>query len=207
VCDLVDIPIASALRTLTPPAGWQAAWQAGEPCPALVLPTGTHSAEDAIPAGQRRKLRMNRHRADRLGGWTVEYATPETVQPMLEALLRLHAGRWGAPDEAVRRFHRAAAPELLAAGLLRLAQLRIGGEVAACCNALADGGRRLMFYMIGFDPAFTAASPGNLLIGAMLDAALAEGRSEADFLRGNEAYKYAWGARDRHNAVCRLTRR
>jgi CelD/BcsL family acetyltransferase involved in cellulose biosynthesis len=204
-CDLVDIPPDSPLRTLTPPPGWQTTWHPGEPCPVLALPDTARSAEDAIPARQRRKLRMNRHRADRLGCWTVEYATPETVLPMLETLLALNAGRWGGLDEAARRFHHAAAPWLLAAGLLRLAQLRIGGAVAAGCYALADGGQRLMFYLIGFDPAFAAASPGSLLIGAMLDAALAEGRTEADFLRGNEAYKYAWGARDRHNAACRLT--
>jgi CelD/BcsL family acetyltransferase involved in cellulose biosynthesis len=124
---------------------------------------------------------------------------------MLETLLRLNAGRWGGLDETARRFHHATAPWLLAAGMLRLAHLRIGGAVAAGCYAQADGGQRLMFYLIGFDPAFAAASPGSLLIGAMLDAALAEGRTEADFLRGNEAYKYAWGARDRHNAACRLT--
>ena len=37
----------------------------------------------------------------------------------------------------------------------------------------------------------------------MIDAALAEGRREIHFLRGDEAYKYAWGARDRMNAACR----
>jgi CelD/BcsL family acetyltransferase involved in cellulose biosynthesis len=200
VCDLTDLPPGALLRTLHPPAGWHAAWRRGEPCPVLPLPG------DAVPARQRRKLRMNRHRAERLGGWTVEFATLGTIAPMMDILLRLNARRWGGLDPAAERFHRVAAPGLLGAGLLRLALLRIGGSVAACCHALADGERRVMFYMIGFDPAFAAASPGSLLIGALLDSAIAEGRTEAHFLRGDEAYKYAWGARDRHNAACRLVR-
>jgi CelD/BcsL family acetyltransferase involved in cellulose biosynthesis len=203
VCDLPDLPPGSVLRRLRAPVGWRAAWQPGEACPVLLIPDGACCCENAIPARQRRKLRMNRNRAARLGGWRVEIAAPGTVGPMLDTLLRLGADRWGDLDPAARQFHQAAAPGMLAAGLARLALLRVGGRVAACCYALGDG-RRLMFYLIGFDPAFAPVSPGSLLIGAMIDAAIAEGCREVHFLRGEEAYKYAWGALDRHNAACRL---
>jgi CelD/BcsL family acetyltransferase involved in cellulose biosynthesis len=35
-----------------------------------------------------------------------------------------------------------------------------------------------------------------LLIGHALEAAIAEGITAADFLRGREGYKYLWGAAD-----------
>ncbi len=202
VCDLVDVPPGSLLRGLAAPPGWRASWHDGDPCPTLRIADGAGCAEDAVPARQRRKLRMNRHRADRLGGWAVEFAAPATLMPMLDGLWRLAGHRWG-EDAGARAFLGSGAPGLLAAGLLRLASLSIGGQVAATCLALGDPAR-LMFYKIGFDPAFAAASPGSLLVGAMMDAAIADGCREVHFLRGNEAYKYAWGALDRHNAGCRL---
>ena len=203
-CDLADIPPNSALRSAPVPSGWRAAWHDAEPCPVLAVPGEARNCEDAVPARQRRKLRMNRHRAERSGGWRVEFATPDSLGPMLDTLLQLNAHRWGSQKADAQAFHRAAAPEMLRAGLLRLAWLRVGGIIPACCYALEDGQHRLMFYLIGFDPAFAAISPGSLLIGAIIDAAIETGCREVHFLRGNEAYKYAWGATDRSNAACRL---
>jgi CelD/BcsL family acetyltransferase involved in cellulose biosynthesis len=40
----------------------------------------------------------------------------------------------------------------------------------------------------------------------MIEEAAREGRREADFLRGNERYKYAWGGIDRPNTGLTLTR-
>lgn len=197
VCDLMDVPPDAVLRQGVPGL----AWYDTVPCPVLVAPPDATAAEAAVPPGQRRKLRMNRHRAQRAGGWRVQFAGPTELLP---ALLELHARRWNAIDPAAIDFHHLAAPRLLSAGLLRLASLHVGGRFAACCYALADHRERLMFYMIGFDSALAAVSPGTLLIAAMIDAAITEGRREIHFLRGNEPYKYAWGAQDRPNAACRL---
>lgn len=202
-CDLIEIPPGSALRGAAP-SGWRADWSAGSPCPVLTLPE--------IPSGARRKLRMNRHRAGRAGGWTTEIAGPQTAQHFLIELVRLHQARWtaqGEPgslaSEPVLAFWREAAPLLLGAGLLRLQVLRLGGEVAAAIMALLAP-NRIFFYLSGFDETHAFVSPGTLLLGAMLEAAIEEGRTEAHFLRGRERYKYAWGGVDRFNATCRLTR-
>ena len=56
---------------------------------------------------------------------------------------------------------------------------------------------RLFFYLSGYDVGQAFVSPGTLLLGAMLEQAQAEGRTEVHFLRGRESYKYAWGAQDR----------
>ena len=154
---------------------------------------------------------MSRHRAERAGGWTVETAEPGTVQDCLAELIRLHQARWTAQGEtgvldspAVLAFHRQAAPALLAAGVLRLRILRFAGTVAAAILALLAPGR-IFFYLSGFDEAHAFVSPGTLLLGEMLEQAMAEGRTEAHFLRGRESYKYAWGGVDRLNRQCRLT--
>jgi len=199
--ELMEVPPGAALRTLP------AAWSATAPCPALAL-TGT--VMTLLPPRTARKLRMNRNRAARAGGFTMERATPETAPPLLEHLIRLHTARWTGQgeagvlaDAAVLAFHRASAPGLVAAGLLRLQVLRVQGIVAAACYALLAEGR-ILFYLSGFDAGFAEISPGTLLLAAMLEEAQAEGRWEADFLRGNEAYKYAWGGVDRYNLCARL---
>ena len=179
------------------------AWSPSSPCPVLTL--------SDIPSGIRRKLRMNRNRADRAGGWAVEAATADTLDESLDTLIRLHQERWteqGEPgvlaDPAVLAFWRDAASGLLAAGLMRLHVLRVGGVVAAAIMALLSPGR-IYFYLSGYDTAQSFVSPGTLLLGAMLEQAVAEERTEAHFLRGQEGYKYAWGAVDRCNYSGRVT--
>lgn len=127
---------------------------------------------------------------------------------LLDALFHLHDARWGGEgvlaDPRVRAFHREAAPLLLAAGALRLEVLRFGNRVVAAYYALLAGSRRILFYIGGYDTAHARESPGTVLLGAMIEAAAREGRTELHFLRGGENYKYAWGAVDRMNAACRL---
>ena len=126
---------------------------------------------------------------------------------MLEQLLIQNSCRWGHCDPAVREFLRSAMPNLARAGLARVTVLSIAGSLAAICLALQDQKHRLMFYMSGFEPAVAHVSPGSLLVGAMIDEAISLGRREIHFLRGGEAYKYAWGAEDRWNISRRLKRR
>ena len=209
--ELLEVPEGSALLVVS--AEWracgvrpclrlQASGNGGGPTPGPSLTQG---------GGMARKLRMSRHRAERAGGWAVEIADAAALPAALERLVALHQARWQAGgeagvlcDPAVLAFHRAAAPGLLAAGVLRLASLRVGGEVVAVVMALLGPGR-ISFYLGGYDLAHAFVSPGTLLVGALLEQAAAEGRTEADFLRGQEAYKYAWGAVDQPNHACRLT--
>ncbi|HEX2943219.1 MAG TPA: GNAT family N-acetyltransferase [Rhodopila sp.] len=199
-CDLPELPQTSPLRDVAARASWRAdAWR-GPPCPALpLLPT------PAIPKGMRRDLRQARNRAERAGGWHIDRADAASFPALLAALVQLHGARWrgrgeaGAlADPAVLAFHHAAGPELLAAGLLRLEAVRVHDRIAAVIYALLSRDR-IHFYLSGFDPGSSFESPGTILLGHMIETAAREGRREADFLRGDERYKYAWGGLDRWN--------
>ncbi len=212
-CDLVELPPGSVLRRVAAPDGWRDLLVETTTCPFLVLPAGGELRR-VIPAGTHRKLRMNRHRAARGGKWTRIVAGAADLEASLDALVRLHASRWdgrGEPggvfaDERVVTMLREAAPLLLGSGALRLHVLRVGDAIVAACLALAAETDRLMLYLSGFDAAHAFWSPGSVLLGEIVEEAIAEGRSEIDFLRGGEAYKYAWGAVDRFNADRRLVR-
>lgn len=198
-CTLAELPPDAALHATPAPPGWRDRELSPTPCPVLRI-------GDPIPPGQRRNLRQSRHRADRTGGWEAGVATPSDAPGLWQRLVAMHEARWtalGEPggvlaDPAVRAFHDAAVPRLAAAGLLQLQVLRIGGQIAGLYHTLAAPGR-LLFYLSGFDAAHAPASPGTLLLGAIIERAAEQGVGELHFLRGGEPYKYAWGATDRLN--------
>jgi CelD/BcsL family acetyltransferase involved in cellulose biosynthesis len=199
-CDLPELPEGACLLQAQAPEGWRSEAWPGPPCPVLRL-----QPEPAIPKGMRRDLRQARHRADRAGGWSVQRADANTLPALLDQLAALHGARWqarGEPgvlvDPRVLAFHREAAPLLLEAGMLRLETLRLNGRIAAVIHALLTPDR-ICFYLAGFDPVSRFESPGTLLLGHMIEEAAREGRRQAHFLRGGEAYKYAWGGLDSRN--------
>ncbi|HVN53354.1 MAG TPA: GNAT family N-acetyltransferase [Anaerolineaceae bacterium] len=88
------------------------------------------------------------------------------------------------------------------AGILQLAFLEIGGKKAAGYFNF-DYQNRIWVYNSGLDNQFREYSPGWVLLGNLLQWATEQRREEFDFLRGNEEYKYRFGAVDRF--VMRLT--
>ncbi len=70
---------------------------------------------------------------------------------------------------------------------------------------LAHAGRAFA-YLGGFDPVHEHVSPGAILIGHAIEEAIRGGAAEFHFLRGQEAYKYPWGAADRWNQRITWTR-
>ena len=100
-----------------------------------------------MPALQRRKLRMGRHRADRAGPWHAVLLPPEAG---LAALARLHGARWAArgqpggvlADPRMAAFLAEAVPALAASGAACVHALHLGGTVAAAALVLhaPDGG-------------------------------------------------------------------
>lgn len=192
----------AAVLALPEPDGCASTLADQSASPVLTLPGPEGTLDDAIPAGKRRKWRMAQHRVARRD-WRLAAATADTLADDLGHLFRLHGARWQSRGEAgvladarVRAFHEVAAPGLLAAGLLRVSTLRIDGTVAGAYYGFARAGAAYA-YLGGFDPAFAFESPGTLLVGAAIDAAWRDGATQFHFLRGQEGYKYEWGARDR----------
>ena len=203
-------PDASALLWRAP-EGWPdtLTWQSR--CPVLAWPAETGGIEHLIPSRKLRKLRMARHRVGRRGG-VVESADAATAPAFLEILVRLHAARWESRGQAgvladplVQAYHRAALPGLVAHGLLFATLVRIESRVAGVFYGLRRGAA-LYAYLGGFDPDFAFESPGTVLMGDAVDRMMRDGAGRIELLRGQEPYKYEWGALDRPNQ-CRMISR
>lgn len=192
------------LRTDSPllgpvPEAWAAVDQPGEVCPVLPLPA-RGPLLPALSKSQRRKVVHDRHRAAHAGGAAETIVGPEGIAAALDALFALHAARWSAAGQAgvladprVQAFHRAAAPALAEAGLLRLATVRFGGRIVAVLLGFGDGHRGYS-YINGVATDVPGQSFGSMAFATLIERAVADGAGEFHFLRGEEPYKYQWGA-------------
>jgi CelD/BcsL family acetyltransferase involved in cellulose biosynthesis len=107
--------------------------------------------------------------------------------------------------ERARNFHLDFARGALEQKWLRLWFLELDGRPAAAWYGWRLGGR-YSYYNSGFDPEFSALSPGLVLISAVIESAFEEGAGEFDFLLGEESYKYRFAERDRRVSDVTLAR-
>jgi CelD/BcsL family acetyltransferase involved in cellulose biosynthesis len=81
----------------------------------------------------------------------------------------------------------------------------VDGRVVGVVHTLRDG-RAVRFYIGGHDPDAAFLSPGGALVRHAIEGAIAAGVPEFDFLRGEEPYKYQWGAAARQAWRVRVER-
>jgi CelD/BcsL family acetyltransferase involved in cellulose biosynthesis len=211
-CHLPDLPGGAVLQAATAPPGLVEECGRTVPCPVMRLSADPAELDTIVPKKTLRDVRQAISRSAATGDVTIETADPGRLDEFMQDLFTLHERRWRTRGEAgvcanesVRAFHAEAARGLAASGMLRLYRLRIAGAVAAVYYGFSWRGRSHA-YLGGFDPDLPRLSPGaQILYHAMLDA-VAEGCREFHFLRGGEAYKYAWGAEDRWNSARTLRR-
>lgn len=142
--------------------------------------------------------------------WTQNAAEFEALYP---TFVELHQKCWqakGRPgcfsSERFTAFHRQLAQFFAPQGTARIAALLVNQRpVAARYLFLYDS--KVYDYQSGQDPTFMPkASPGQVLVGYCLEAAIAEGLPTFDFLKGVPEYKQTWSQNQHHQVSIRLTR-
>ena len=212
-CHIPDLPPRAALLAARCSARLIENRSAAETCPVLVLPGAVAELCKVVPRKTLRDLRQARRRAAAAGAVKTIRADASTVSAFMQDFFRLHESRWRlvaghgvCADPVVREFHLTAAQRMLNAGMLRLYVLRAGNATAAAYYGFTAK-RTAYAYLSGFDPEFAELSPGTQIVAHAIEEAIGEGAREFHFLRGAEAYKYAWGAVDRRNTALTLRRK
>jgi hypothetical protein len=172
-------------------------------CPVVTLPEEA-SFDDylaTLPKKQRHEVRRKIRRAEAAGD--VRLTASSAPLEDLEAFIELHQKRWGEdglfPDtpggENSRTFFRRLFELAGDDGPVRLSFLTVGERrIAAGVHFETEDG--YLYFNAGVDPDARDLSPGVVMVARYMEQALAEGRRRIDFLRGNEPYKYEWGAED-----------
>ncbi len=193
-------PTVALLPALAPAYGLKAAAAVEERCPVLDLPATWDAYLAALPGKQRHELTRKTRRLERLlpGASAVAYASAADVAARLRAFFALHrgsrAGKARFMDERMERFFRAGIGGLAERGMARLWLLEHDGRAIATFVCVEWPGT-VGLYNSGFDVTRAALSPGIVLLGHVIRDAIERGVARLDFLRGEEPYKLAFGAR------------
>ncbi len=155
----------------------------------------------ALPHGLCRTIRLAARRLERAGELRFQTLRADHDASALRALFRLHEERWrdkGGPgsmmsSNSTQSFLFDVTQAFSARGMLRMYIMRFRGEPAAMIYGILDGSR-LYGYITGMDPELGRYSPGSLLLHYAIRDAIADGARTWDFLRGQESYKFQWGA-------------
>ncbi len=195
--------LAAAFGAREMTEGWTLNMEREDVCPVAELPAGGSMDDYFAGLGkkERHEIRRKVRRAEAAGDVRLDDSADALAD--LPAFIELHQKRWGEdglfPDTEGGRHSRVFFARLFelfgADGPLKLAFLTLGDRRIAA-GVSFETPDALLYYNAGVDPDARDLSPGVVMIERYVRRALERGIARMDFLRGDEAYKYEWGAVD-----------
>ena len=209
---LEDSPTLTALRSAAQKMGWEFTLEQLQPAPYIPLPEdrpGVKQEQDlwevylaGIDKKQRHEIRRKIRRAetnDLPVRWYIvedEADLDKEVDAFLELMVQDPA-KASFLTETMRRQMHATAQTMFQAGWLQLAFLEVGEQKAAGYFNF-DYKNHIWVYNSGLNFEQAHLSPGWVLLAYLLQWAIQQERTCFDFMRGNEIYKYRFGALNRY---------
>ena len=204
--DPARVALEQAFERAATEHGWSLCREQEDVCPVVTFPGDDWEAFlGTLGKKDRHEVRRKVRRLEGAGEVTFEHVEP--TPDAIDRFIELHQARWGAeglfPDTEggarSRRFvHRLAELETASPPedrCLQLGSLSVDGRPIFSAMGFDDG-TSCYFYNAGMDPNARELSPGVTGAAAYLRDRIEAGRHRFDFLRGDEAYKYEWGAVD-----------
>ena len=190
-------PTLAALEAEAAKRGWDFASEPFRPALSVPLPGDFEEYLLSIDKKQRHEIRRKMRRAEadeRAVRWYIveDEATLDSEIDDFLALMGNDHHKEGFLTEVMRTQMRTSIHAAFQAGWLQLAFLEVEGKKAAGYLNF-DYENRIWVYNSGLDFDFSDLSPGWVLLGYLLQWANKHGRSEFDFMRGDEDYKYKFG--------------
>ena len=188
-------------RELAQDRGYQTLVEVEDVCPIISLPVTWDDYLMSLDKKQRHEVRRKLRKADGEAETRLVIIGPgDDLPSAMEAFIDLHAKSAPEKDEfmepRMQRFFRDVAHQLQDQGWLQLAFIEMDGRKAATLLNF-DYGDSILVYNSGYDPTqFRHLSPGIVVTARCIEHAIALGRAKFDFLRGDEIYKYRFGASD-----------
>ena len=195
--------LAAAFGRREMSAAWTLNVEREDVCPVVTLPEGVDLNGYLASLGKkaRHEIRRKVRRAEAAGDIRLEESTDPLAD--LDAFIELHQKRWG--DDGLfppnlggdqsrvlfRRLFELFGPD----GPARLTFLTLDARRIAA-GVHFETADTVLYFNAGVDPDARELSPGVVMIARYVERVLGSGKRRIDFLRGDEPYKYDWGARD-----------
>ncbi|MCL4870081.1 MAG: GNAT family N-acetyltransferase [Anaerolineae bacterium] len=203
--DLCNIPADSPTRTILPrlaaSRGFSLSESIHEVCPVIPLPDSFEGyLETQLDKKQRHEVRRKLRRAEGAEARLVVVGPDDDIHLAVDQFLELLQKSTPEKQAWLNEGRRAVFHEVAAAaqadGSLQLMFMEMDGVKAAALFNFEYAGR-VWVYNSGLDPfSFGHLSLGVVLTARAIELAIQRGNHTFDFLRGNEEYKYRFGAKD-----------
>jgi CelD/BcsL family acetyltransferase involved in cellulose biosynthesis len=197
--------LEAALLSIATPDSWPVLREQEDVCPVVTVRGDTWDEYLAtLDKTARHEIRRKIRRAAAVGSLSIEVSVP--TDEAIEDFVRLHDLRFGElglfpaneGGSRSRRFISRLAelernePD---GGVMHVARVSCGKRLVFVMVAFDDGSASYL-YNAGIDPEAKHASPGVTGVALYFQDRIEAGRRRFDFLRGQERYKYEWGAVD-----------
>jgi tetratricopeptide (TPR) repeat protein len=172
-------------------------------CPAVSLPGDWDSyLATCTSSNMRQKLRRFLRQIEADPSFRITHSDGETLERDLKILLKFWAAKWGHRKgdrlQIILKSNFNMLKRCGEIGHLLLPMLWRGDQPLGGLASLVDPQKKtILFYLAGRDESFNDPPPGLVLHAHSIRYAIAQGFTTYDFLRGNETYKYSFGAKER----------
>jgi CelD/BcsL family acetyltransferase involved in cellulose biosynthesis len=203
-------PTLPILKSEAEKRGWNFIQEQTYHTPSIPLTGDFETYLSGIDKKQRHEIRRKMRRSMESGNKVRWYIVSDvaTLDAEVDAFLEMMAEE---PDkekfltEAMRQQMHLSSRAAFENGWLQLAFLEVDGQKAAGYLNF-DYLNRIWVYNSGIERRYMELSPGWVLLGHLLQWANENKRSEIDFMRGNEEYKYRFGGVDQFLLRAKVTR-
>ncbi|MDY7032975.1 MAG: GNAT family N-acetyltransferase [Thermodesulfobacteriota bacterium] len=170
-------------------------------CPKIILPSSWNDYLDLLSKKDRHELRRKIRRIEGKSQsvYNKNIEDQDSLVSGMEQFFSLHrdsnSQKKSFMHGNMEAFFQAIAHTLFAENWFKLSFLHRNGTSLAS-SLCFEYENKTYLYNSGYDPKNSSLSPGIVHVAHLIREAIEAGRMEFDFLRGNEPYKYRFGARD-----------
>jgi tetratricopeptide (TPR) repeat protein len=156
-----------------------------------------------LSSNTRQKLRRFLKQVETSGEFRITHADADTIERDVKILLRFWGQKWG-PRKGDRlrgllKYNFNILTRCFQSGSLFLPVLWKGETPLGALGSFIDTKKKsFLFYIGARDETFNSPPPGLVLHAYSIRYAINNGFTTYDFLRGNEPYKYSFGAEERY---------
>jgi CelD/BcsL family acetyltransferase involved in cellulose biosynthesis len=211
VCDWQDLSSNTPLTALKSDGKFKSVANSDIPCSEVRLSGTFDEFRNARPKDLKRNLRRYRNKAEALGSLLFE-VEKDARPDLMQALVELHSAKWerrGEPGmiqaNGSAEFLCEIATEFALRDMLRIFTLRFEGRIVAVIVAFSYE-KTIFGYLSAFDPEHESLGFGRTLLFEALRYCYDNDYEAWNFLRGDEPYKFWWGAQLIPKSRVRLTR-
>ncbi len=195
-----DSPTISLMAEAAKTAGFHTKLNIIQPAPAVKLPSSWQAYLDSLEDRYKEEISRKNRNADSYFlpvDWYIvndEHDLAREIDDFLDLMANNIEKEKFLTDQMKKQI-KDIAREAFNEGWLQLAFL-IVGNVKAAGYLNFDFNKKIWIYNSGMNSVFENLSPGWVLLSKIIDWSIDEGKTELDFMRGDEIYKYQFGGID-----------